>query len=240
MNKIHLEQYGKGLPLVLFHGWGFDSQIWLPLIPQLEQIYQVILVDLPGFGLTSMMGWEIFKEKLLVELPDQFALAGWSMGGLYASRLAIEEPERIIRLINITSSPRFITDDSWPGVTKEVFTNFYNNLSSDLNATLEEFIALQLKKSNVPFTLGKPPSAEGLKSGLYILDHWDLREALTHVTLPVCFMFGRLDPITPVKTMTAMQLNYPDFNYVLFKKAAHMPFLSHTEAFITELKGFIQ
>jgi pimeloyl-[acyl-carrier protein] methyl ester esterase len=240
MNKLHLSQRGKGKPLVLFHGWGFDSEIWLPLIPQLEQFCEVYLVDLPGFGHTPMMAWEAFKEDLLVRLPKQFALAGWSMGGLYATRMALEETDRLSCLINITSSPRFILDDSWPGVSKEVFINFYNNLSTNLDATLSEFIALQLKKSKAHFSLGKKPSQEGLASGLHILDHWDFREPLHKLSLPTCYMFGRLDPITPSKTMAAMKLDYPDFKYVLFNKAAHMPFLSHMEDFISEIKGFVR
>ncbi|KTD60952.1 alpha/beta fold hydrolase [Legionella shakespearei] len=240
MNKVHLTQHGKGKPLVLFHGWGFDSEIWRPLIPHLEHCCEVYLVDLPGFGHTPMMDWESFKGMLLSHLPEQFALAGWSMGGLYATRLAIEATERLSCLININSSPRFIMDDAWPGVSKEVFINFYNNLSTNLDTTLNEFIALQLKKTKAHFSLGKKPSQEGLASGLHILDHWDFRESLKKLSLPTCYMFGRLDPITPAKTMATMQLLYPDFKYILFNKSAHMPFLSHTEDFISEIKGFIQ
>ncbi|HAT9096795.1 TPA: pimelyl-ACP methyl ester esterase, partial [Legionella pneumophila subsp. pneumophila] len=42
--NIHLDKYGQGMPLVLFHGWGFDSQIWQPIIPYLKPKYQIILV----------------------------------------------------------------------------------------------------------------------------------------------------------------------------------------------------
>ena len=76
--NINIERYGQGKPLVFFHGWGFDSQIWLPLIPFFKDSYQLILVDLPGFGFTSMMDWQTFKVNLLPLLPPQFALAGWS------------------------------------------------------------------------------------------------------------------------------------------------------------------
>ncbi|HAT9609297.1 TPA: pimelyl-ACP methyl ester esterase, partial [Legionella pneumophila subsp. pneumophila] len=53
-------------------------------------------------------------------------------------------------------------------------------------------------------------------------------------------LFGRLDPITPVKTMAIMEKNYPNFKYVLFNRAAHMPFLSHTDLFITIMDEFIK
>lgn len=239
--NIHIKRYGTGIPVVFFHGWGFDHQIWSSLIPQLQDNYQLILVDLPGFGLTDMMDWLRFKEYLLKFLPEQFALVGWSMGGLYATRLAIEEPNKVLYLLNITSSPRFIADEVyWPGVTKDVFAHFYKNLSLDVNKTLKEFIALQAHKSTVQFALGAPPSKEGLELGLNILDEWDLREGIKNLVSPTCYMFGRLDPITPVKTMRAMETQYPRFKYVLFNKAAHMPFLSHPELFINEVVEFIK
>ncbi|BCA95618.1 hypothetical protein TUM19329_19790 [Legionella antarctica] len=131
-------------------------------------------------------------------------------------------------------------DGLWPGVAKNVFLNFYRNLSTDINKTLYEFIALQLNNDKFKFVLGVPPSPEGLEKGLTVLDTWDLREGIKNLVQPTCFMFGRLDPITPVKTMKAMQPLYPNFKYVLFNRAAHMPFLSHTELFIEKILEFIK
>lgn len=238
--NLHLTSHGKGKPLVFFHGWGFDSQVWSPLIPLLQERYQLILVDLPGFGMTDMMDWELYKSKLLAQLPEQFIVAGWSLGGLYASRLAIEAPLRVSALINIASSPLFINKDSWPGVSQEVFRQFYKNLFDDAAATLKEFTLLQLNKKIIDFSLGRQPSLEGLASGLDILGTWDLRAGLKELQQPACFMFGRLDPITPLKIMHSMQLEYPHFEYVLFPRAAHMPFLSHMDLFISHLNEFIQ
>jgi pimeloyl-[acyl-carrier protein] methyl ester esterase len=237
--KIHITRYGSGLPLVFFHGWGFDSQIWQSLVPYFIEYCEIILVDLPGFGLSPMQDWCAFKKNLLAILPPKFILSGWSMGGLFATRLAVEEQDRIIKLINITSSPRFISDFEWPGVSKEVFVTFYQNLVQDVNKTLQDFINLQLNKKTFQLPSGSLPSKEGLEAGLEILDDWDLRGRLTELKIPTCFMFGRLDPITPVKTMYFMQSIYPDFKYVLFNKAAHMPFLSHTELFVNEFSEFI-
>lgn len=237
--NVHINKYGAGFPLVLFHGWGFDCQIWMPLVSQLEHNYQLILVDLPGFGQTPAMSWEQLKQQLFEQLPKKFALLGWSMGGLYATRLALEEPQRVTQLINVASSPRFLLDNNWPGVAKEVFSSFYQNLLKDARATLEEFIELQMSKSKLEFTLGKLPSSVGLESGLEILATWDFRGQLKHLELPVCYMFGRLDPIVPVKTMHTMQEQYPQFNYVFFRRAAHMPFLSHMDLFVNEIRGFI-
>jgi pimeloyl-[acyl-carrier protein] methyl ester esterase len=162
------------------------------------------------------------------------------MGGLYATRLALEEPNKVQCLVNVTSSPKFIGDELWPGVPKEVFINFYKSLSVDADSSLRDFIALQTNKQQNSIELGCLPSKEGLALGMDILKCWDLREALKHLSVPTCYMFGRLDPITPIKTMNVMQQSYPNFNYILFNKAAHMPFLSHQELFIDEFLRLIK
>ncbi|WP_454783793.1 alpha/beta fold hydrolase [Legionella sp. WA2024007413] len=240
--NINIHSYGEGYPLVFFHGWGFDSQIWSPLIPKLLMHYQLILVDLPGFGYTTIMDWDLFKTRLVNQLPEKFALIGWSMGGLYATRLATEEPDRVDYLINITSSPRFLNSELWPGVSPEVFRNFYKRLSEEPHATLKEFLELNGLTANKEFPPlpNQLPSQEGLELGLKSLESWDLREELKQFSKPTCFIFGRLDPIVPIKTMNFMQLVYPNVHLVLFKRAAHMPFLSHTDLFIDELRGFIK
>ncbi len=235
---IQIQGKGKGTPLVLFHGWGFDSQIWHPLLPELTNRYQLYLVDLPGFGLTPNMQWEAFKPALLKCLPKKFALLGWSMGGLMATRLAIEEPEHITHLINVTSSPYFIRQVEWPGVVTQVFNDFYQALASNPQQTLQEFITLQLQGQKI-FS-GHPPSLHGLREGLDLLMTWDLRQNLTQLNHPVCYMFGRLDAIVPRTTMITMQTIYPHFHYTMFPKAAHAPFLSHTDEFITALEEFLQ
>lgn len=238
--NLHLTSYGQGKPLVFFHGWGFNSQIWQPLVPKLQHSHQVILVDLPGFGKSDFMEWSLFKEILLSKLPDQFALVGWSMGGLYATRLAIESENRVSKLFNVTTSPRFIMDDNWPGVSKDLFVKFYNNLSTDIRATLNDFILLQAKMKKIEFRIEAPPTEEALFSGLDLLNKWDLRKELNELQIPTTYLFGGLDPITTAKTIEAMQVSYPQFNYLLFQKSAHMPFISHQEDFIESLLGFIQ
>lgn len=237
--NINIKIHGSGHPLVFFHGWGFDHRVWLELVPFLEMRYQLILVDLPGFGSTEPANWESFKEHLLLKLPPRFSVVGWSMGGLYAMRLASEESLRVQRFICIGSSPKFVAEATWPGIAQNVLINFHRNLAKDSTKTLNEFVALQLNSdSNERYAVSTTKT--GLKQGLAILSEWDLRTQLDNITQPGCFMFGRLDPITPARTMNAMQSAYPHFKYILFKKSAHMPFLSHTQLFIHELNEFLQ
>lgn len=238
MHNPHIVIQGKGKPVVLFHGWGFDSKIWLPLLPALTNYYKLYLVDLPGFGLTPPIEWDVFKSALLKHVPTKFAVLGWSMGGLLATKLAVEEPEHVTHLINVTSSPYFLRDDQWPGVAPQIFNEFYQSLSSNPQQMLQKFITLQLQGQKI--LVGNAPSLHGLQTGLDLLMSWDLREKLTQLNQPVSYMFGRLDTIVPRTTMITMETLYPGFHYTMFPKAAHAPFLSHPNEFIIALERFLQ
>jgi pimeloyl-[acyl-carrier protein] methyl ester esterase len=229
MNRPHVLVYGQGRPLVLFHGWGFDVHIWTELLPYLVDQYKVYLVDLPGFGLTPNMSFDAFKVKLLDELPLNFGLIGWSMGGLFATKLALEAPERVTHLVNISSSPYFIREAGWPGIDGQVFNAFYQALSTHPKETLERFIRLQCPGQSLPQTHSF--SSSGLATGLTVLMNCDLRQNMKQLKVPAYYLFGHLDAIVPRRTMVTMQKMYPDFNYRLFEAASHAPFLSHPNQF---------
>jgi pimeloyl-[acyl-carrier protein] methyl ester esterase len=237
--NLHIEivEQCQRKPLVFFHGWGFDHQIFLSLADRLKDNYSFFLVDLPGFGRTSIMPWNIFKQNLLERLPKQFALLGWSLGGLYAIRLAIEAKERVTELISIASSPKFMKDEDWPGIQPSALDSFFLNLKSNPEKTRKEFMALQLL-DQIQQTLAFKASEAGLQAGLEVLAKWDMREKLGGFNKPALFIFGRLDSIVPKATLNAMQKIYLNFNYQLLKKSAHMPFLSHQDEFLKILNDF--
>ena len=57
MNKININgielaytRQGKGVPLVLLHGFPLDHHTWDEVIPLLENTFDLIIPDLRGFG----------------------------------------------------------------------------------------------------------------------------------------------------------------------------------------------
>ncbi|MBO0853393.1 MAG: alpha/beta hydrolase [Nocardia sp.] len=85
---------GTGEPLVLIHGVGSRWQVWEPIIETLSEVYEVIAIDLPGFGESEPLphttvdtltdAVHAFIDQLDLERPH---IAGNSMGGLIALNL---------------------------------------------------------------------------------------------------------------------------------------------------------
>jgi pimeloyl-ACP methyl ester carboxylesterase len=82
---------GSGPPIVLLHGIGMDRSVWDPVVPLLAREYEVIAVDLPGFGASAppsgpptVAALAAAVEELGLERPH---VAGNSLGGGIALEL---------------------------------------------------------------------------------------------------------------------------------------------------------
>ncbi|WP_017577300.1 alpha/beta fold hydrolase [Nocardiopsis kunsanensis] len=96
--RIAYERHGRGRPLVLLHGLGDRRQSWTDVMHRLVDAYDVISVDLPGFGSTpAPMLDEPYDVYSMTEDVRGFCelhglerphLAGNSLGGSIALELA--------------------------------------------------------------------------------------------------------------------------------------------------------
>ena len=105
---------GRGEPLVLVHGLGDDHRAWRRSLPDLLLSHRVILYDLRGHGQTTLGEADGSLRQLgddLVALLDVIGVdsgdvAGFSLGGTIAMRVAIDHPERVRRLVLVATSSR--------------------------------------------------------------------------------------------------------------------------------------
>ncbi|MCP4582909.1 MAG: alpha/beta hydrolase [candidate division Zixibacteria bacterium] len=108
---IYYEITGEGEPLMLLHGYALNSLMWEMQIPALAEKYQVITVDLRGFGQSSCgKSWSgnAMADDIsgLVKHLDlkSCTMLGFSLSGAIAFRIAYFHPDRIARLIMVSAS----------------------------------------------------------------------------------------------------------------------------------------
>jgi pimeloyl-ACP methyl ester carboxylesterase len=107
---IYYEISGEGRPLILLHGYALNSLMWSLQKPAFEKRYRLIMVDLRGFGQSScgarwsgsVMAEDVKGLIKSLDLRD-IAIVGFSMSGPVAFRLALGIPDRISRLIFVSS-----------------------------------------------------------------------------------------------------------------------------------------
>lgn len=95
--------------LVLLHGFASTARLWDAAIARLPpERYSPLALDLPGHGsqvdAVRPITFEACVAHVLVRVPDTFALVGYSMGGRIALHVALAAPERVSRLVLISTT----------------------------------------------------------------------------------------------------------------------------------------
>ena len=253
MTALYWQTIGEGeRDLVLLHGWGLNAEVWSCIQARLAPHFRLHLVDLPGYGRSQGFGalsLEQMTEIVLAAAPPQAWWLGWSLGGLVASQAALMQPERLKGLITVASSPCFAARDEWPGIRPDVLSGFQHQLSLDFQRTVERFLALQTlgtesarqdARQLKAVVLNQPtPSVEVLNGGLEILRTADLRAPLAALELPLLRIYGYLDGLVPRKVAELLDAAWPNSTSQIVAKAAHAPFISHPDEFVTMIEAFI-
>jgi haloalkane dehalogenase len=104
---MHYVDEGRGAPVLLLHGEPTSSFLWRSIVPQLPG--RKIAPDLIGFGRSDKpedIGWYSYDRhvdsiaRLVAELDlRELTLVVHDWGGPIGLRVAVEEPERIERLV---------------------------------------------------------------------------------------------------------------------------------------------
>lgn len=240
--------------VVLIHGWGLNHAIWQPVADALATDYQVLALDLPGYGLATSIpepySLEAITEQLAALIPAHSFVLGWSLGGLVATMLALRHPAKVRSLALVASSPCFLQQPDWPGMNAQVMQQFAGSLSANLALTVERFLAIQAMGSDTArqdikqlkqAVLSLPlPQAQVLAAGLEILATTDLRPELARLSVPLFGCFGRLDSLVPVAMLTKLAEFAPQAQISVLAKASHAPFISHQTEFLHWLRQCLQ
>ena len=105
--RTHVVDQGSGSPLLLVHGFFYDSFTWHKNVHALSARFRVLAPDLWGFGYSTRRplayGFPLYAEQLLLLLDElgieKVSIAGHSMGGGTAIYFAVHHPERVEKLI---------------------------------------------------------------------------------------------------------------------------------------------
>lgn len=241
------------LPWVLLHGWGLNLRVFDALAAVLARDGRVVRIDLPGHGRSAFdpasASFDAQVRAVLAAMPDAALVAGWSLGGQFALKLAQLAPARVRGVVTIASTPRFVADDGWTaGMNPAFLETFAARLAADWRAVLEEFLALQVRGSRdadaVLDALRESLAAQGapdpraLAAGLGFLRDNDLRDTASRLACPALCLSGQHDRVTPPAASAWLAKAMPHARAVELPRAGHAPFLSHPAETLAELQAF--
>jgi pimeloyl-ACP methyl ester carboxylesterase len=268
--ETQLLELGEGPPLVLVHGGGDGAFEWVPILPALARNRRVLVVDRPGHGLADPFDYRgvdlleharMFLRDILdaLDLPTA-DIAANSIGGLWATAFALDEPQRVSRLL-LVGVPVGLARDAPPllrlmsrprlgrllgrllmrNPTRDGSRKFWGQIQVAHPERLED-VLLDVDVAHTRRNLDSVLSlircvGDGLRAGHLVLgDRWQT------LKVPTLYLGGERDVFVRPKVEKALQVvaeANPRVRLVRIPDAGHLPWLDEPERVVAEIERFL-
>jgi pimeloyl-[acyl-carrier protein] methyl ester esterase len=243
--NIFTETKGKGDNIVLLHGACDNHHYMQPIMDQLCDRYQVTSLDEPGRGLSKwqpqIKNIHDLADALLPVLPEKAIYINWSFGGLIAISIAARYPDRVKRIINIGSVPKFIENTDWPGVPQPGFKallpiiaehglpaflkRFHDSEFANFNPKPKAYHVLNRLLENMEVDI------DAINKRIHICDATDLRQEFRSLKCPIDLILGEKDEAVPTALHEKIKALNPKVNIHIIPGAQHMLVWTHPMEF---------
>ncbi|MBB6670125.1 alpha/beta fold hydrolase [Cohnella nanjingensis] len=241
-------EFGNGRPVILLHGISNSGRAWSPQIaPLVDAGFRVVVPDHAGhgasakldrpFGVSDIAGDVIaLLDHLSIEVTD---IIGLSLGGMAALEIALTQSRRVRKLIVANSFETSATEEfrtmaeGWArtfrsenGPVKRLEGVWPMNVNEGFRATAEGMKTYQVWH-------GLAATADG-RSLAYVAEGivgFDATARLESLSMPVLFIAGEQDKMSPPAVSRRMADRVLDARYVEIQGAAHISNADSAAAF---------
>jgi len=228
--NVHYLYGGEGDPLVVIHGGGCGINAWRSNLEVLSEHYTVYAPDLPGFGNSQSIN-DRFQTSEYVDFLDSFVytlglrrfyLLGHSIGGGIALKFALKSPQKIERLVLVSSLFLGKEIALWARyLSSPAIFRYLGEASIAVFRVMEWVVRLFCAScklsppfSRVQMAIGR--SIMTLKGQTTVLV-----DQLTELVMPTLLVWGAKDGIVPVIHAYAAADVIPDCHLHIFEGCGH-------------------
>ncbi len=229
----------RGRPVVLIHGYTDNARDWVPLLPFLSPAYRLILIDIRGHGASSKPECcynrldFAYDVKLLLDALHikQADIVGHSLGSIITQTLAEFWPERVRRVVLISSSGG--TPEGAPRKPASFdFVAEINKLKEPIDPDSPFMIAWwdSPRPVNAEFIRRQRRDAAAipLRVWLAVIDQGlaadDLQRTLPRLKAPALLLWGEKDPLIEEPRRQSLREALPAATVKVFPGLGHNPF----------------
>lgn len=213
----------QSAPLVMLPGTLCDARLFAPVLDRLG-----VRARVPALaGATSASS---LAHSLLSELPESFALCGFSLGAIVALEIAAQAPERVERLALIACNPGLLP----PAAAK-----------ARANLRQGDFVTASVDRSDPAIRRVIDAMADTTAPSVYeqqteiTLSRLDSRPRLGGLAMPTLVICGTEDRICPPALSVEMARAIPFARLALVEGAGHYVTLERPEAVAHEIAAWL-
>jgi pimeloyl-ACP methyl ester carboxylesterase len=251
--KLYYQVSGKGPAIVLLHGFLESGEVWKNFARKLHENFQVILIDLPGHGISDPAGAIITMDDMAEAVCNVLnstgakscVMAGHSMGGYVTLAFAEKFPRRLKGFILFHSHAAADSPETRNGRKRTIalvekdrkgfIRNFIPGLFDPacVNKYGREIEQLRQLADRTPKE-AIIAALEGMKN------RPDRQHVLLHSKVPVLFIIGKNDTRIPMEDIIPQTLLPGHSEVLLLDQVGHMGFIEAPAKTYGALKAFAQ
>lgn len=239
---IYCEQTGRGKKVIFIHGAGGSSMAWYFQKGPLKRSMEVLCMDLPGHGRSPGNGYDSIGEHsdavydLLNERPpDQYFIAGHSMGGAIGMSFALAYPHLVKGLILIGTGAKLSV---LPAILEGIRQDKAKTIRYIVEAAFSNTTSPQIK--DMAFNEMMLCSGETIFRDFFACNGFNVIDTITTITLPSLIICGKDDLLTPPKYSEFLHRSLANSRLSIIEGAGHMVMLEKPDAVNREIEGFIK
>jgi pimeloyl-ACP methyl ester carboxylesterase len=249
---IAYDERGTGNPVVMLSSGAHDRHDFDGLRELLPDSFRSIAPDWPGHGESpagnepaSAMGFADIAEELVARLaPEGAIVLGNSVGGFAAARLAIRRPELVRGLVLVDSggflprSPQvriFCALMARPRFLRAIYPWFANRYMRPQSEADRRVRDVGIKTTRQDPGLA---AVSGLWRSFSSPEH-DLREEAASIQTPTLVVWGKNDPVIPLKAGRTIAATIPGALLELLD-TGHAPQVSDPDRFAAIFVPFVE
>ncbi len=257
--KIRYLEEGSGTPVVLLHGasLGSSADVWEETLSSLAQGgFRGIAYDQPGYGHSGNPKdyRPSYREAFILKFMDalgirQACLIGHSQAGGFVLRLALEHPDRVIKVVTVGSGsllPR-LPDQGGGGPAEGEEGTQTSPTPEDTRKLLagnlfnKDLITPEVLEKRHQMSLGKnfDASLERLKARESQKGQVPLSQRLKEVSAPLLMLYGAQDRGSAAKRCALLKEKEPGIRVEVIDRAAHMLMWDAKKPFCEKVVTFL-
>ena len=251
MNTPH-EWHGDGPPLVLIAGLGAKGTSWHPFLEEAAGRFRVLTFDNRGSGRAAPIDGAISLRDLALDLLrlldaegiERIGVVGRSMGGMIAQELALLAPERVVRLVLVSTSGR--SDAHLAGVFELWARMAERGVPPEIRhqSSLYWCVGCEALERDERVRAYLFAKARADRPGDYAAQaracaRHDLLNALPRISVPTLVVTGTDDRLTPAFHAEELAKAIPGARLAYIPGAGHLAYLEAPDSFNSEVLGFL-
>jgi 4,5:9,10-diseco-3-hydroxy-5,9,17-trioxoandrosta-1(10),2-diene-4-oate hydrolase len=263
VNTRYWTQGSEGSTVILIHGIGCAVDSWVLNINTIAQKHRVYAIDLVGFGRSDKptveyslpLFAEFVKDFMEVQNIDRASLVGWSLGGGVSLQFAIQFPDKLDKLILLTSvgfgkeihlmfrmASIPIIGKLLSRPSKKGTARLLKECVFDPAIVTDEVVDLYYQLAASPggheawlATLRRAVSFSGVKKDTI----QTFRDNLGTISAPTLIIWGKQDRVFPVAHASIAEEGIPNARAHLIDNCGHCPQFENPEEFNNQVLEFL-